>query len=75
MAATVCYAMETMDKVAQVFDSLGAADRSDRAYYAALTPGERLDILLDLIARYRESLGETAERFERVYRVLELSES
>lgn len=64
-----------MEKVARVFDTLQAADAGDRAYYASLTPAERLDVLLDLIVHYRESVGETAERFERVHRVVELSES
>lgn len=62
-------------KVVHVYDSLAAADEAERAYYASLTPAQRLDILLDIILRYRESLGETASRFERVHRVVELSES
>lgn len=64
-----------MQKRAQTFDSLAAADDADRAYYAALQPAERLVILLELIARYRESLGEAADRFERVHQVIELSRS
>ena len=61
-----------MDKVFQIFHSFEDADRADEAYYAGLTPQERVDILLDLIASYKESLGEAAARFERVYRVIEL---
>ena len=61
-----------MDKVLQVFHSFDDADRADEAYYAGLTPEERVDILLDLVANYRESLGEVARRFEIVYRVVEL---
>jgi hypothetical protein len=38
-----------------------------------LTPAERIDILLGIIEHYRSSLGEAAERFERVCRVTELS--
>jgi hypothetical protein len=64
-----------MEKVLRVFDSFDDADRADDEYYASLTPQERVDILLDLIAAYRESLGEAGQRFERVYRVVELSES
>jgi hypothetical protein len=64
-----------MDKVLRAFRSFDEADRADEQYYAALTPQERVEILLDLIAKHRESLGEAAERFERVYRVVELSQS
>jgi hypothetical protein len=64
-----------MEKVLKVFRSFEEADQSDDEYYASLTPQERVDILLDMIAAYRESLGETSERLERVYRVIELSES
>jgi hypothetical protein len=64
-----------VERHAQTFDSLAAADEADRVYYAALQPAERLEILLDLILRYRESLGEAADRFERVHRVVELSRS
>lgn len=64
-----------MDKVLRAFHSFDEADRADEQYYAALTPQERVEILLDLIAKHRESLGEAAERFERVYRVVELSQS
>lgn len=63
-----------MDKLVRTFDSPSAADEADREYYAALRPAERLDVLLDLILRYRESLGEAADGFERVHRIVELSE-
>ncbi len=62
-----------MDRVAQVFSSFDEADRADDEYYASLTPQQRLDILLEIIEQYRSSLGEAAERFERVHRVVELS--
>lgn len=64
-----------MEKVLNVFNSFEAADRADDEYYASLTPQERVNILLDMIAAYRESLGEAGQRFERVYRVVKLSES
>lgn len=64
-----------MEKVLKVFNSFEDADQADVDYYASITPQERVDILLDMIAAYRESLGETGERLERVYRVIELSES
>ena len=59
----------------QVFHSHAEAEAADRAYYASLRPEERLNLLLEIIAQYRESLGEAAERFERVHRVVELSQS
>ena len=59
----------------RTFSSFAQAEEADMEFYASLSPQERLDILLDLIARHRESFGETAERFERVYRVVGLSQS
>lgn len=64
-----------MDIVLSKFTSFEDADKADELYYAKLAPQERVDILLDLIASYRESLGEIAEGFERVYRVTKLSQS
>lgn len=60
---------------AVVHVSLQAAGQADRAYYASLTATERLAIQFELIARYRESLGEAAERLERVHRIVELKGS
>ena len=62
-----------MQKAIHVFRSFEDADRADEEYYASLTPPQRLDILLQLIAAYQESAGETASRFERVYRLTQLS--
>ncbi len=62
-----------MDRVAQVFTSFDEAEGADDAYYASLTPEERLDVLLEIIERYRSSLGEAADRLERVHCVVELS--
>ena len=64
-----------LDKTVRVFNSFDEADQADIEYYASLTPQQRLDIMLDLVAAYRKSLGEAGERFERVCRVIELSES
>jgi hypothetical protein len=65
---------EFVEKRIAIFDTPAAADQADRAYYAGLHPQKRLDILLALVSRYRESLG-AADRFERVHRVVELSQS
>ena len=64
----------SMEKDIRIFSSFKEAEEADTAYYASLTPQERLDLCLEIIARHRESLGETAERFERVYRVVKLSQ-
>ena len=57
----------------QLFDSFADADCADDDFYAGLTSAERIDILLGIIEHYRSSLGEAAERFERVCRVAELT--
>jgi hypothetical protein len=64
-----------MEKKVAIFHSLKDADDADIAYYAALTPEERLTILLELISRHGEMCGDAAEGFERVHRVVELSQS
>jgi len=61
-----------MERIVTVFESHEAAERADRAARAALaamSPQARLDLLLQMIRRYREGLGEPASRFERVCRV------
>lgn len=68
-------ACKDMDRNLQVFQSFEDADRAEADYYTSLRPTERVDILLDLVANYRKGLGEAAERFERVCRVVELSQS
>lgn len=62
-----------MERVLETFTNHADAQESDRRYYASLKPQERLEVLLDLISQHREALGETAERFEKVYRVTTLS--
>ncbi len=64
-----------MDRAIQIFRTFDEADRADDRFYAGLTPDERRDILLELIERYRSGLGESAQRFARVHRIVELSES
>jgi hypothetical protein len=64
-----------MSKAVRVFSSHDQADRADEAYYASLTPKERVDILLDLVAAQQESTGEAAKGLERVCRVVGLAES
>ena len=57
----------------RVFSSFREAEEADSAFYASLSPQERLDLLLEMIARHQEFIGEATERLERVYRVTELS--
>ncbi len=64
-----------MERVAQIFTNFDDADRADEEYYASLQPSERVNILLDLIEQHGKTLGDTAQRFERVHRVTELSQS
>lgn len=61
-----------MEKVARVFRSFADADKADVEYYQSLAPRERLDILGELIARAHPH--EVEQRFERVYRIINLKE-
>ena len=63
-----------MQRVVNRFQSWKRSEEADRAYYRSLTPEQRLDILLELIARYRDGLDEdeAAQRLERVCRVTKL---
>ena len=63
-----------MERTARKFRSFEEAEAAEDAYYAALTPQQCVDILLELIAAHRESAGEAAEGFARVCRVAQLSE-
>lgn len=63
-----------MDHAARVFTSWNDADEAEAVYYARLTPTERVNLLLELVAQYRRSLSPAGERFERVCRVIRLGE-
>lgn len=65
----------TMVKTVQMFNSFADAEHADEEYYASLSPVERLDLLLEMIARHQSSENETTQRFERVSRITELSQS
>lgn len=60
-----------MQKELSIFSSFQEADEAEHHFYASLTPQERLDLLLELVHRRREALGEAAEGFARIYRVVE----
>ena len=59
-----------MDKIAQKFRSHRDSEAAERDYYRSLTPQQRLDLLLDLIAQTQPD--ETEQGFARVYRVAKL---
>jgi len=61
-----------MRKTVNKFDNHADADRANRRYYLGLTPEERLDILLELIARYQEDHPDGTKGFQRVCRILPL---
>ena len=61
-----------MEQVIRKFATFEEADEADRAYYRALTPAERLSIMIDLI--YPEGGDAAAARLERVYRIVKLGE-
>lgn len=63
-----------MERVAAVFTSFADADRAEEEYYARLSPAECIEILLELAENHRRSLGRAAERFERVGRIVHLSD-
>ena len=61
-----------MDSTIRRFNSFAEADEAEADYYAHLTPAQRLEILFDLVEKYRDANGETSDRLERIYRVVEL---
>lgn len=64
--------MRASEKKVAIYGSHAESDQADRAFYRSLSPQERLDLLLTLIARHAEPTGEAVEGFARVYRIVEL---
>ena len=64
-----------MERVLRRFDSQEEAERAEREYYRSLTPEQRLDILLELVAREAERYGDAAQGLARVYRAVDLARS
>jgi hypothetical protein len=62
-----------MDRVIRVLESHEDASQASRDDLAAMTPQQRLDRALDLIARYREARGESHLPFERVLRIVDFA--
>ena len=67
--------VDRVERVVQMFRSFEDADEADDQFYDGLTPEARLEMLLELVERHRSTLGEAANRFERVHRIVELSRS
>ena len=61
-----------MEKVARVFASFEEADEADRQAYARMSPQERIEMLLLLRRMMVKEDDESAERLERVLRVVKL---
>jgi len=64
-----------MERHVRIFRGFEAAERADEDYYASLSPQQRVDLLLELIAAWTEAHGAAAEGFARVHRIVELSRS
>jgi hypothetical protein len=64
-----------MEHVVAKFANHEEAERADREYYLRLTPQQRIDILLELIARHHEGDDEASKGFARIYRVTKLEQS
>ncbi len=60
-----------MKRVVQVFRSFEEAERANDAYYAALTPTERLQILAEINRAFWNDDDRPAEGFPRVCRIVE----
>ena len=63
-----------MEKTAHKFTSFESADAAEIVRYRNMTPQERVDLLLELVAQSQSS-DEAEHRLERVYRIVDLSES
>jgi hypothetical protein len=61
-----------MKREVQKFNSFSDAEDADVRYYRSLTHQQRLDLLLELIARQNETDDEAAKGFARVCRVIAL---
>ena len=61
-----------MTRDASFFDAFSEAESASRAQYAAMTPEERLALVLELSRREQEGSGDAPARLARVCRVVEL---
>jgi len=63
-----------MDRVVHKFRSHAQAAAADKAYYLSLTPNQRLDIMLDIIASQRGT-DEASQRIARVCTIVKRRKS
>jgi hypothetical protein len=66
--------MMHMEKVGQKFDSLSAADDAEDLYYKNMSPNDRVNLLLQLVALHQDAFHGSTKGFERVFRVTALEE-
>jgi hypothetical protein len=59
-----------MEKTVAKFGSFAEADKANKRYYLSLSPAQRMEIFLELLARYRDSIDDAPAGFERVYRIV-----
>ena len=60
-----------MEKTIQVFHSFAEAEKANNDYYRSLSPATRVEILLELRARWQDRKpNEASEGFKRVYRII-----
>jgi len=62
-----------MKKTIRVFKSFAEAENADKDYYRALTPAQRVKLLLILRDQFRPYSNDLSEGFKRVYRVIKRS--
>ena len=65
--------MKLMQKVVHTFHSFAESEEANKQYHLSLSPKQRMEILMELIARGQTN--ETKQRFERVYRIVKLQKS
>ena len=59
-----------MERVVRIFNSHAEANAADREFYRRLTPQQRVDMLLELVAANLEETGQADVEFKRVYRIV-----
>lgn len=61
-----------MEKTLKIFKSFSDVEKEGKEYYRALSPQQRIEILLTLIAPHQRA-NEATEGFKRVYRIVKRS--
>jgi len=62
-----------MIKTVRIFKSFAEAENADKEYYRALSPAQRIEMMLILRDQYRPYPNDVTEGFKRVYRVIKRS--